>query len=65
MDGARGRLRSLQLAVHHTDGEREYAYDTDPHPRQRHREAAGCRADQDWTVVDMASDWAISLPPDP
>ena len=28
--------RTLQLFVHHTDGDREYAYDRDPRPGQRH-----------------------------
>ena len=28
--------RTLELVVHHTDAGREYAYDRDPNPGQRH-----------------------------
>jgi hypothetical protein len=45
------------LLVHHTDGEREYAYDTGA-------ETALSAAQQNgWTVVDMESDWKEIYPP--
>lgn len=43
--------RSLALLVHHTDGEREFAYDT-------HTDKVLPRASKEgWTVVDMKKDW--------
>ena len=56
--------RTLQLVVHHTDAEREYAYDTDPilgagtDARFSPRRPSG-----EWTVVDMAADWSTVFPP--
>ena len=43
--------RSLPLLVHHTDGDREYAYDS-------HTDKVIPRAAKEgWTVIDMKSDW--------
>jgi hypothetical protein len=50
--------RTLQLAVHHTDAEREYAYDTDPILGSGTDQLLRAVADNGWTVVDMAVDWA-------
>jgi hypothetical protein len=50
--------RTLQLAVHHTDAEREYAYDTDPILGSGTDQLLRAVADNGWTVVDMAADWA-------
>jgi phosphoserine phosphatase len=45
------------LLVHHTDAEREYAYDTGA-------EAALAEArKRGWTVVDMKNDWKVIYPP--
>jgi phosphoserine phosphatase len=44
------------LLVHHTDGEREWAYDRDSHIGRLHKgldEAVG----RGWVLVDMAEDW--------
>jgi hypothetical protein len=56
--------QTLQLVVHHTDGEREYAYEQVP--------LLGAGTDQlltnagahSWTVIDMAADWSAIYPPD-
>lgn len=49
---------SLQLAIHHTDAEREYAYDTDPILGSGTEQLLSAVAANGWTVVDMADDWA-------
>jgi phosphoglycolate phosphatase-like HAD superfamily hydrolase len=49
------------LIVHHTDGEREYAYDRDSHIGQLVRgldEGPG----RGWLIVDMAKDWETIWP---
>jgi len=52
-DGAQG----FALIVHHTDAQREYAYDRASHIGRLDKalDEAAARA---WTVVDMKSDWA-------
>jgi hypothetical protein len=55
--------RTLQLIVHHTDGEREYAYDTDPILGSGTTEVLAAAAQDNWTVIDMAADWATVHPP--
>jgi len=53
----KGTYPYLNLLVHHTDTEREFAYDRDSHIG--HLEKALDRAlEEDWIVVDMASDWS-------
>ena len=47
---------SLALLVHHTDGDREYAYDS-------HTDKVMPLAKQEgWTVVDMKDDWGTVFP---
>ncbi|GGH25020.1 haloacid dehalogenase-like hydrolase [Cribrihabitans marinus] len=55
-DGAR-----LALIVHHTDAEREYAYDRDSHigGLERGLDEAEARG---WLLIDMAADWARVWP---
>ena len=56
-----GEGRRLGMIVHHTDAEREYAYDRESHfgrLDQALTEAEG-RA---WIVVDMQRDWRIMFP---
>jgi hypothetical protein len=48
--------RRFGLIVHHTDAEREYAYDRDTH-FGRLDKALDAAASNKWTVVDMKSDW--------
>jgi hypothetical protein len=50
--------RTLELVVHHTDAEREYAYDRDPILGSGTDQILAAAADQKWTVTDMAADWA-------
>ncbi|GAB5374993.1 MAG: HAD family hydrolase [Acuticoccus sp.] len=51
------------LLVHHTDAEREFAYDRDSHVGKLDRglDEADARG---WLVVDMAADWATVWPAD-
>ena len=48
---------SLGLIVHHTDGEREYAYDAEPKSSGKLVQALADAPERGWLVVDMASDW--------
>jgi len=57
--------RTLELAIHHTDAEREYAYDTDPLLGSGTVKLLGAAADNGWTVVDMADDWSSVFPGPP
>jgi len=51
-----GQGRRFALLVHHTDAEREWAYDRDSHIGKLD-EALDVAGEQGWTVVDMAKDW--------
>jgi phosphoserine phosphatase len=54
----------LGLIVHHTDAEREWAYDRDSHVGKL--DQALDQADSDgWTVVDMKNDWKTIFPAAP
>jgi hypothetical protein len=55
--------RTLELVVHHTDGDREYAYDRDPILGSGTDQLLAAAAEGKWTVVDMAADWATVHPP--
>ena len=52
------------LIVHHTDAEREYAYDRDT-PFGHLDKALDAAALNHWTVVDMKSDWKKVFPFEP
>jgi hypothetical protein len=54
--------RTLQLVVRHTDGDREYAYDRDPILGSGTDEILTAAAGHQWTVIDMAADWATVHP---
>jgi len=59
-----GRRPSFGLIVHHTDAEREWAYDRDSHIGQLDKALDEAKS-RGWTVVDMKADWnAIYPPPD-
>lgn len=45
------------LLIHHTDGEREFAYDREGHIGVLSRGLEDAEA-QGWTIVDMANDWS-------
>ncbi len=51
--------RTLQLAVHHTDADREFAYDTDPLLGSGNEQLLAAAGEGAWTVIDMAADWAL------
>ncbi len=57
--------RTLELVVHHTDADREYAYDRDPILGSGTDQILAAAAEQKWTVVDMAADWSSVHPPAP
>lgn len=52
-----GRKPSFGLIVHHTDAEREYAYDKAPKSSGKLVEALKQAPKRGWTVVDMKKDW--------
>lgn len=56
-----GKGRRFGLLVHHSDGEREWAYDRDSHIGQLAKglDEAPKRG---WTVVDMQKDWKVIYP---
>jgi haloacid dehalogenase-like hydrolase len=56
--------RSLELVVHHTDGDREFAYDTDPLLGSGTANVLAAAAKGEWTVIDMANDWETIYPPE-
>ena len=49
--------------VHHTDAEREYAYDRKS-PVGKLDKALDEAAERKWTVVDMKKDWKVIFPKD-
>lgn len=54
---------SFGLIVHHTDAEREYAYDAKPKSSGKLVEALADAPKRGWTVVDMKKDWKDVFPP--
>lgn len=48
---------SMGVLIHHTDAEREYAYDADPPSSGKLVTALQQAGAAGWTVVDMKSDW--------
>jgi hypothetical protein len=55
--------RTLQLAVHHTDADREFAYDTDPLLGSGNGALLAAATADNWTVIDMATDWETIYAP--
>ena len=53
-----GKGPHLGLIVHHTDGEREVAYDCDSHIGQL-CDGLEKGPDMGWLIVDMAKDWSV------
>ncbi len=49
--------------VHHTDAEREWAYDRDSHIGRLDKALDEATA-RGWTIVDMKKDWAVVFPPE-
>jgi phosphoserine phosphatase len=52
----------LALLVHHTDAEREWAYDKDTHVGRLDKALVEAKKGR-WTVVDMKRDWKTIFPP--
>jgi hypothetical protein len=61
---AAGKGARLMLLVHHTDADREYAYDRDS-PFGRLNVALDEAKARGWVVVDMKNDWKVIFPPAP
>jgi uncharacterized protein (DUF362 family) len=59
--GADDTTPRLAIIVHHTDGEREFAYDRPSHIGQLDQ-AMDAAAQQGWLLIDMKSDWASVYP---
>lgn len=53
---------SFGLLVHHTDAEREYAYDKEPKSSGKLVTALAAAPDRGWIIVDMKEDWATIFP---
>jgi len=56
------RGRGSAFIVHHTDAEREYAYDRDS-SFGRLDKALNAAPDKGWVVVDLKHDWMQMFPP--
>jgi len=56
-----GKGKRFAGIVHHTDGEREFAYDRDSHMGRLDR-ALSEAATYGWTVVDMKKEWKVIYP---
>lgn len=55
------RYKSFQLYLHHTDADREWAYDRDSHIGKLDKGLIEA-ADKGWTVIDMKRDWKVIYP---
>jgi phosphoserine phosphatase len=58
-------LPSLGVLIHHTDGTREYAYDTVTTSTGKLVKALAEAPDRGWVVVDMERDWNTVFTPEP
>ena len=54
-------LPSFMLYLHHTDGDREWAYDRDSHIGKLDKGLKEAAA-RGWTVIDMKRDWKLIYP---
>ena len=62
MDRGGRRARASAGLVHHTDAEREYAYDRQSKIGKLDKALDEARR-RGWTVVDMKQDWKTIFPP--
>ena len=53
---------SLGVIIHHTDAEREYAYDANPKSSGKLVTALAAAAERGWIVVNMKNDWTEVFP---
>lgn len=56
-----GPGETLQVYIHHTDADREWAYDRES-SIGKFDEGLDIATDLDWTIVDMKSDWSVIYP---
>lgn len=56
-----GEGRRLAMLAHHTDAEREYAYDRDT-PFGALARGLDAAASGGWQIIDMKNDWAVMFP---
>ena len=54
---------SLGVIIHHTDAEREYAYDKDAKSTGKLVTALADAPQRGWIIVDMKNDWSQIFPP--
>jgi hypothetical protein len=59
---AAGLGARLCALIHHTDADREYAYDRDSHIGRLDK-ALDTAVQSGWLVVDMKRDWKVVFPP--
>lgn len=53
--------KSFQLYLHHTDADREWAYDRESHVGKLDQGLDHAK-ENDWTVIDMKNDWKVVYP---
>ena len=58
---AAGKGARLMVLIHHTDAEREWAYDRDSHIGRLDK-ALDEGVKRGWTIVDMKKDWKVIYP---
>ncbi len=58
---AAGDKKRLLVYIHHTDAEREWAYDRESHIGRLDK-GLNEAAEKGWTVVDMKNDWKVIYP---
>jgi hypothetical protein len=58
---ASNKLKSFMLYVHHTDSDREWAYDRDSHIGRLDKGLDEAR-EKGWTIADMKNDWKVIYP---
>jgi phosphoserine phosphatase len=56
-----GKGKRFALIVHHTDSEREYAYDKESHVGRLDKALTEAKANE-WIVVSMKRDWKVIYP---
>ena len=59
---ASNNYKSFMLYLHHTDAEREWAYDRDSHIGKLDK-GLDQAINEGWTVIDMKKDWKVIYPP--
>ncbi|MDO6761391.1 HAD family hydrolase [Tamlana sp. 2_MG-2023] len=59
--GDSNKYPSFQLYVHHTDAEREWAYDRESHIGQFNK-GLDYATENGWTIIDMKKDWKVIYP---